>query len=292
MSISSIMSRSENDVQSPSKSSCITTTLASDMGQSKGYYDAEKCRAHIANQIKVSKIDRFAAQINKAQEIELEIQSKIREVLEIFVQKSARTAYEFVSRCKSGLLHESNLEPASYKTKRIKRMKKKANLKRRSVDAIPISKDLYHGVELRMILDLLSGQPTFNKALTIEDMLSDDDSVMSGFDGALSLDATDINLINLFKPTDFIDNLKDHLKSDRRKSQKILDYLTSIKQLFEKLASEHRLNVDLVYAAEEERQSATVIRRSSYNLSLAAIKATSTPVHVTHVTTNNDSHIL
>lgn len=289
MSNSSTTSRSDHDSQSQTRTTIITGSLAPDHGQSRGYYDAEKCRAHIANQIKVSKIDRFAAQINKAQEIELEIQSRIRQVLDLFVNKSARPVQDFTSKCKTSL--QSKLHGDQKHTARKQYSTSKKNRQRKpSSENRSLSEDLLNGPELRLVVDLLSGNRSKNLALNYDD----DSELESGPCQTTTLHHEewltdqDCRFINSFEPANFVENLIGHLKSDSRRSQRILDYLCSIKHLFEKLASDHRLNVDLVYAAEEERQSATVIRRSAYNLSLAAIKATSTPVHVN---SNNDHSI-
>lgn len=284
MSNSSSTSRSEQDCQSQNKTNPIAVTLTSDLSPSKGFYDAEKCRAHIANQIKVSKIDRFAAQINKAQEIEIEIHARIRDVLGLFVSQWAKPTQEFASRCKLGFQNRYCNMIAQYSGK-----KQRPNLKKKkfkSKNPSLISDELLEGSQLRMMIDLLTNSSNMANYGSTDPMNIEDDYI--GSQSAIC-EQDCSRVISKFKPKYLVDRLKDHLKNDRRRSRRLVDNLCSLKQYFEKLATEHRLNVDLVYAAEEERQSATVIRRSAYNLSLAAIKATTTPVHVS---SNNDHSII
>lgn len=173
---------------------------------SSGYYDADKCRAYIANQVKVSKIDRFVAQVSRALEVEASIQERLDNILKDFNRHSAEITKNF-----KGCLQRHR------------------------------------------------------KAIALEQSDSIED---------------DSNLKDLFKPTLFVKKLNEYIRGNIRKSKAIMAQLNTLGQIFERLALEHRDNVDLVYAAEEERQAASVIRRSAYNLSIAAIKATSTPVHV------------
>lgn len=181
--------------------------LASTTSIGGGYYDADKCRAYIANQIKVSKIDRFVAQVSRALEVEASIQERLDKVLMNFGKHSAQLTKD----CKVCLQRH-----------------------RKS----PIA---------------------FEQANSIEG---------------------DQFLKDLCKPSLFVRKLNEYIRGNIKKSRAIMAKLNTIGQIFERLALEHRDNVDLVYAAEEERQAASVIRRSAYNLSMAAIKATSTPVHV------------
>lgn len=188
--------RNANDNKIP-----ISTTFIG-----SGYYDADKCRAYIANQIKVSKIDRFVAQVSRALEVEASIQERLDIVLMNFGKHSAQLTKE-----------------------------------------------------CRLCLQ------KHRKAMAIEQA--------SPFDGNPTFK-------DLHKPSLFVRKLNEYIRGNIKKSKAIMAKLNTIGQIFERLALEHRDNVDLVYAAEEERQAASVIRRSAYNLSMAAIKATSTPVHV------------
>lgn len=171
---------------------------------SSGYYDADKCRAYIANQVKVSKIDRFVAQVSRALEVEASIQDRLDNILRDFNRHSAGITKNF-----------------------------------------------------RVCLQ------RHRKAIALEQS-----------------DSIEEDLKDLFKPTLFVKKLNEYIRGNIKKSKAIMAQLNTLGQIFERLALEHRDNVDLVYAAEEERQAASVIRRSAYNLSMAAIKATSTPVHV------------
>lgn len=188
------------------------TDRVSSSTSSGGYYDADKCRAYIANQIKVSKIDRFVAQVSKALEVEASIQERLDDILSMFEKHSAQVTHD-----------------------------------------------------LKLCLQ------KHRRTITLEQS---------------NLNVDEQTLKDLFKPALFVKKLDQYIRSNVKKSKAIMAQLNTVGQIFERLASEHRDKVDIVYTAEEERQAATVIRRSAYQLSIAAIKATSTPVHVN--SNNND----
>lgn len=293
------------DGESQGRSSC-NTYPAPFIGAttSSGYYDAEKCRAHIANQIKVSKIDRFAAQISRAIEVEASIQSRLCNIFNMFVKRSAQVTHDFTFKCKSGLQR--------HRQDRILNQRRKSSLKnnKKTTDTTrlhqqqhhhhhhpdtrqySISNDLLYGPGAQLLHSLLTQSLSHSKqpiiAITkptppstqyIEN--NNNDNFASCSERASStLSEDDYLLSDLFEPTLFVKKLKDCIQNNMQKSETITLELSAMRQLFERLASEHRDQVDLVYSAEEERQTKTVIRRSAYNLSMAAIKATSTPVHV------------
>lgn len=273
----------------------ITGVLLADADASykKGYYDAEKCRNHIANQSRVSKIDRFATQINNAQEIESEIHDRITKIINSYQKQISSSVKDFMSSCKYTLddkcSRSSNYRKSTQKNRSGRPKKRITTIMKKD----KINDDLLKPNNLRMIMGLMGKNIDL---VTHEDQdyqVGYDvshDSELNGFietqESAFEDEMTeeDFNIINDFDPSMFVNRIKDFLTNDRRKSEKIRTNLRNIKQIFEQLATEHRLNVDLVYAAEEERQSASCVRRSAYNLSIAAIKATSTPVHVKSVT--------
>lgn len=254
---------------------------------SSGYYDAEKCRAYIAKKTRVSKIDRFASQIIKATEVEAAIHTRLSKVLNLFVKRSAQVTKDFTNRCKLGLQRHR-------KDRILNRGQRKIEMKcvrkdnqpgsRRSGRQTTISNDLLYGYGAQLVHGLMRSQQDETNSITSK---SNRQHVSANFDHcdrddhhALILTEDDYVLIDSFDPQLYAKQLSESIESNLRSSVAINDRLESIVQLFERLASEHRHNVDLVYAAEEERQAATVMRRSAYNLSVVAIKATTTPVHV------------
>lgn len=261
---------------------------------SSGYYDADKCRAYIANQIKVSKIDRFATQVSNAMDVESNIQQRLVNVLNMYVKRCAQITHEFTFKCKNGIqrhrLIANQRRPS--KVKKADCFISDTNITKQT----SISNDLLHGLGVQMVRALLT-QPLLlttkhikkkqlpssnNSELrnSFNEMIkggeNDDDTNLE----KLTFNEEDYLLCEAFEPALYVKKLDDCMRNNLRKSKAIMVQLSTIRQLFEKLALEHRDNVDLVYAAEEERQAATVTRRSAYNLSVAAIKATSTPVHV------------
>lgn len=269
-----------------------TTSANSNTGAaSSGYYDADKCRAYIANQIKVSKIDRFASQVSNAIDVESNIQQRLSNVLNMYVKRCAQITHEFTFKCKTGLQRHRLL----VNQRKPSKIKKTDRYLGDSTKQVSLSNDLLHGSGVQMVRALLT-QPTLlttnkhvKKKITTSEVYDcgDDDMVdlknssqeASRLEG-LTFNENDYLLCDAFEPALFVKKLDDCIRNNLRKSKAIMVQLSTIRQLFERLASEHRDNVDLVYAAEEERQAATVVRRSAYNLSVAAIKATSTPVHV------------
>jgi hypothetical protein len=85
-------------------------------------------------------------------------------------------------------------------------------------------------------------------------------------------------LSDLFDPSLYAHKIEQLIRDEIRRSELIMSQLNSIQNISRSLASNHRDQVDSVYSAVEERQSSVVIRRSAYNLSLAATEATSTPI--------------
>lgn len=271
---------------SPATMNANSTSTAS-----SGYYNADKCRAYIANQIKVSKIDRFATQVSNAMEVESNIQQRLVNVLNLYIKRCAQITHEFTFRCKSGIQRYRLLANQRKPSK----LKKTDSFISDNTKPISISNDLLHGIGVQMVRTLLTQPilltkqikrklPSSSESYPLnEDTMKEFDQ--DGDDKSRSLEKSTFNeedylLCEAFEPALFVKKLDDCIRMNLRKSKAIMLQLSTIRQLFERLASEHRDNVDLVYAAEEERQSASVTRRSAYNLSMAAIKATSTPVHV------------
>lgn len=275
------------------KSNTNNNALSTSNGQS-GYYDAEKCRAHIANQIRVSKIDRFSTQASRALEIETSMKSRLSNILNMFVTCSAQVAYDFTSKCKSGLQRHRQDRILNHQRKPSKRGKV-APINHRYPDRSKqsnstISNDLLYGSGAQLVRKLMIQSKTFSKhikrkQMNCEEKQFSNDSSADEDQNQTVLSDEDYILSDSFEPSIFVKQLEVMIRNNLKRSSDIIMQLNTIRQLFEKLASEHRDKVDIVYAAEEERQAATVIRRSAYNLSVAAFKATSTPVHVN---TTND----
>lgn len=296
-----------NHWASKSLDGSITTKLilSEASNSKKGYYDAEKCRAYIASQSRVSKIDRFVAQVNKAQEVELEIHDRIKELMNFFFKQSNKQALDFISKFKIN----SNNEKTNGRRRKLIRRKKSGTPKKSKLAnyrVTPVDNKLLDGSNLKIVLKLITTSEP-NSVEVCEDLKNEQQQEDEAADEQIN---DDMNMIDEHEAEDiasgdeqmteedwrtwhnldpslFVSQLKENLKDDRNKSERILKNLCSIRKLFENLASRHRVNLDLVYAAEEERQSASVTRRSAYNLSMAAMKATSTPVHVK---TNSNHH--
>lgn len=253
---------------------------------SKGYYDAEKCRAYMASQNRVSKIDRFASQVIKAVEVEADVNERLSNLLTMFVRRSASVARDFTLKCKLGFQR--------HRQDRILNHPRKTNLKRKANTLFSdsrrysISNDLLYGQGAQLVQTLLSQSvtPTPHKHIKRKPESSDVVDGHNNIDFSMStngdLTGDDCLQADLFDPSIFVKKLEDCFRNNLFKSKSITCRLNTVRQIFERLASEHRDKVDFVYAAEEERQATTVVRRSAYNLSIAAIKATSTPVHVNH----------
>lgn len=277
---------------------------------SSGFYDAEKCRAHIANRTKVSRIDRFAVQVGNAIEIEADIQIRLGKLMNLFRKHTARVAHDFTFRCKLGLSRhrqdrilnqkrEVSVHSASSKHIRGKKAirhttaaastRQTARLGAIGKSLPPISNDLLYGSGAQLVRSLLLQSGSFSvnnkrsgKRANGEELLARLISASNGeASSAASLTDDDCQLSELFEPHLFVCHLEERLISLMDRSKLIGSQLNNVRQLFERLAMDHRDQVDAVYAAEEERQTAAgVVRRSTYNLSMAAFKATSTPVHV------------
>lgn len=293
----------------------------------RGRYDAEKCRVYIANQTKVSKIDRFAAQISKADDVECELRTYLRNILTIFMKQSAQNTLDFLHRCKDALKrhHQDRMILISSNSQR-KNSPSKFKNGPNEILRIPssrssnsMSEDLYNGPGARLLREILSSnlskkdhlnhitQPLHrghnhyrhsSHQIQIEpddinhDSSSPEDYRLEGYGSDMSFSKTDEpsdwdelteqNYLSstTFEPASFVKKIEISIRNDLKRSECLSFKLNQIRQKFEKLAHKHRLRVDLVYAAEEERQSASVIRRSAYNFSVAAIRATSTPIHV------------
>lgn len=253
-----------------STSNGVSFNINPSTSTSSGYYDAEKCRAHIAKQIKVSKIDRFAAQIGQAIDVETGLHSRLCNILNMFVKCSAKVTNEFTLRCKLGLQRHRQ-DRILNQSKRKSSKKTDSRLNNHVNEQYTISNDLLYGEGAQLILELLSQPMTcmpskhIRASSTTEEVILDEDDYMN---------------TDSFEPQLFVKKLESSIRNNLRRSRSITTQLNKIKQLFERLALEHRDKVDIVYAAEEERQATIVTRRSAYNLSVAAIKATTTPIHV------------
>lgn len=240
----------DEDVSNPSQSQNISIT--------SGYYDAEKCRAHIANQIRVSKIDRFASQVTQAIEVEIDVHSRLSKVLNMFTKKSSRVVYDFAVKCRQGSQRHRQdriLNQAKNGTKKLQ---------------IPatISNDLLYGEGAHLVQELL------DQAIII----SPPKHIKRRKKHRKDLDTDLLKVQEIFEPNIIVEKLEISIAENIRRSEIILSKLGNLQQSFKDLASEHRNKVDYVHAAEEERQASTVIRRSAYNLSMAAIKAVMTPI--------------
>lgn len=270
-----------------------------------GYYDAEKCRAHIANQMRVSKIDRFAAQVYKALEVEADVNFRLANILNMFLKRSAQVAHEFALKCKLGLRNHrqdrilnhsktnKNYNKTAGKNNKLTKQTTFSKTRTRIINVTDrqytISNDLLYGEGAQLIQELLGQStsiiskeynlcPPSKRQATIKEEMDDEFKTTQPSNESDLMNLNDIS--DTFDPAFFVKKLEGCIRVSLQSSNTITIRLTTIRQIFEKLASEHRAKVDLVYAAEEERQSSTVIRRSAYNLSVAAIKATSTPIHV------------
>lgn len=303
----------------------ITTTSNSNhhaATTSTGFYDAEKCRTYIANQIKVNKIDRFATQVDRASEIEFDIQRRLGNLMNMYRKHSAQLAHDFTNRCKLAvqrhrqdriLNHNHNLKAkhqhklkqstanSQQLTKKLKPSDPNANLN------YTISNDLLYGPGAQLLHTLLIQSQHISpkqhngkrrpSSIDRQEELEEIKDVL--FDGAgngiVSLNENDYQLSDHFDSKLYVKKLEIQIKTNIDKSRIIIQQLIKVRQLFERLALDHRDKVDRVYAVEEERQAATVTRRSTYNLSISAIKATSTPVHINNnnicstPTKNNDT---
>lgn len=262
---------------------------------SSGFYDADKCRAYIANKIKVSKIDRFAAQISKAHEVESTISYRLKDILNTFVKRTSKHAYDFTAKCKTGLQRyrleslSNNHSRTSTKLKLVITKDKIDNrLTSRTIrqKLYPISQELLHGSGLRLMRSLLSSGRTatvkHDQDLLFRSTFVDDEDEIPTNSVNECNSPTDSDFLSCesFEPAQHVKTIQDLIKNNLRTSETISVQLNAIRQIFEKLALEHRNQVDLVYSLEEGRQADIVVRRSAYNLSKAAFKATSTPVHV------------
>ena len=238
-----------------------TTSQNPSIIASSGYYDAEKCRANIAN--RVSKIDRFVAQVLRVIDVEIEVYSRLSKVLNMFVKHSAKVAHDFTMKCRLG----------SQRHRQDRILNQSKNGAKKQLAAMPptISNDLLYGEGVHLVQELLDQAITFVPPKHVKRRKTARDCELTGENSKGQ---------EVFDPSIFVKKLEKSILVNVQKSEAIMKKLDALKRLFRNLASEHRDKVDHVYAAEEERQSSTVIRRSAYNLSIAAIKATSTPIHV------------
>lgn len=258
---------------------------------SSGYYDAEKCRAHLANLAKVSKIDRFAAQVSRALEVEAEMQFRLGNLLNMFNKRSAQVAHDFTLRCRLGLqrhqqdriLNQKRRKSSSDGPKQSeaniskKKIRLSSKRSRSSLGATlpPISNDLLYGPGAQLIQKLLSENSSFNSMLHTDVRGGSRDLAMSF--KVKTEDKNDPEVLTEY----FVRHMREKLVSVVERGRAIGVQLNNVMQLFERLAMDHRDQVDAVYAAEEERLSRSgVVRRSTNQLTMAAIKATTTPVHI------------
>lgn len=291
------------DGESQERSNTCPTTSLSAAISSSGYYDVDKCRAFIANQTKISKIDRFAAQVCKAHDVESDIRCRLGNILNMFVKRSAQVTHEFTFKCKLGLQHHRQDRILNQQRKSSKKFKTDTRIQRygRAKHYSSISSDLLYGPGAQLFRTLLSQSipstdlvrrkeaKNSTRGHDVHHQLSrQHDNEIPSIESS-SLSEEDYFLSDLFEPKMLVSQLEDSIRSNISKSEAIVDQMNMIRQLFERLASEHRDKVDMVYSAEECRQAATVTRRSAYNLSVAAIKATSTPVHVNNSNNNEIS---
>lgn len=254
--------------------STTTLSLSSASASATGYYDAEKCRAHIANQSRVSKIDRFAVQVNRAVEIETDVHRRLSNILNMFLKRSAKVAHDFSLKCKLG----SQRHRQDRILNQSKRSSKKQQHQQQSqhtssiTPSVNISNDLLYGRGAQLVHELLN-QPMLFLPPRHPKKKSKHETPTNEQEDSHQPKGSE-----LFEPSLFVDKLEDSIRDNIKKSKAIMNKLVTLQQLFKNMAAEHRDKVDFVYAAEEERQATTVIRRSAYNLSVAAIKATSTPM--------------
>lgn len=290
----------------------LQPTLTSN-SNSNGYYDAEKCRTYIANQIKINKINRFALQIGGASEIETSNQIRLENLINMFTKCSSKVMHDFTMRCKLGLQSHRQDRILNYKRKKsptFKSGKQNNSSKTNKIHRCnqqrnyhsSISNDLLYGAGAQLVRALLSSS---SETISIENQQVKQKNNSKNSSGGTTIEIEDkfrkdktdyinnaeINKISVlsdddyllsdyFEPKLFVKMMEDLLRANVIKSKAIDAKLSKISQVFESLALKHRDKVDKVYTAEEERQAASVTRRSAYNLSVAAIKATSTPVHI------------
>lgn len=245
--------RDDDDNNSSTCQNLSTTTTT-------GYYDAERCRAHIANQTRVSKIDRFAAQVARAIEVETDVHSRLSKVFNMYVKHSAQVTHDFVVKCRLG--------SQRHRQDRILNQSKNATKKHLATTPATISNDLLYGEGVHLVQELL------DQSITLVPIKH----VKRRKGPYTERDLDPAKCQELFEPSVLVKGLEDSISDNLKKSESLMDKLENLQQSFKNLASEHRSKVDHVYTAEEERQASTVVRRSAYNLSIAAIKAASTPI--------------
>lgn len=229
---------------------------------SNGYYDAEKCRAYIANQSRVNKVHRFAYQILKALEIEVDVTSRLSAILNMYLRRSCRVVFDFSSKCKLGVLH--------HRQDRILNQPRKHNPSNKRGPAVleqsTINNDLLYGEGAQLLQELLTQplehyQSKKTKRKNLKDLESRKKSDVKDDD-----DESDSLATNTFEPRSYVMKLEDCIRVSMRSSKVITNRLNDIKHSFEKLVTDHRDRFEMVYALEEERQASTIVRRSTYNL--------------------------
>lgn len=263
----------------------VSQTNGCSSHSSSGYYDAEKCRTHIANQIRVSKIDRFALQVMKAIEVESDVHRRLSNILNMYLKRSSKVVYEFSMKCKLG--HQRHRQDRILNQSK-RGMKK---LQQQLPQAITLSStyihnDLLYGDGAQLVNELLD-QPLLHPVQSTSTSqphkhiknLQRKTRIKQGQCSEDSSCAIILAGPEHFEPSCYAKKLEKSIRDNLMKSEVIMRRLNSIRQSL-KMAAEHRDKVDHVYTAEEERQASTVMRRSAYYLSMAAIKATSTPVPI------------
>ena len=238
---------------------------------SSGYYDAEKCRAHIARQSRVNKILRFSSQIIGAVEIESLIGSRLSSILDMYTLRSCHVTYDFSAKCKFGT--------SRHREDRILNQPKKHNpgnkrgpaqaQKGDNSDQNSINNDLLYGEGAKLVQELLV-QPLkyYPPKQSRRRKVIDSDDKKGQTPGKIKNIETDASCVmaSSFEPRLYVLKLEESIRDNLRASQTVAERLEDVKRLFERLVTEHHDRFEMVYALEEERQASTIVRRSTYNL--------------------------
>jgi hypothetical protein len=222
---------------------------------------SDEPETYVSIKKRVSKIDRFASCF--AIEVEERVHSRLSNILNMFLDRSSKVIHEFSMKCKSGF--QRHLQDRILDQSKNPNKTHKPSLKNKPPPNYHLSDDrLFYGEGAQLIHELLI-QPLPQKTNkrkrpnqdTTETMMSSPDS---------------------FEPSLYVQKIEQLIREEIRRSLLIVDKLNIVQNTLKYLARNHRDQVDSVYSAVEERQASVVIRRSAYNLSLAANQATSTPI--------------
>lgn len=210
---------------------------------------------------KVSKIDRFTLRF--AIEVEGTVHSRLSNIINMFLNRSAKLVCQFSMKCKLG--------SQRHRQDRILNQSKNLTRKHQQSPGSYLSSDrLFYGEGAQLVHELLNQPLPFKtppKHTKRRKPSHEANSLVP------PLPTSD-----LFEPSLYAQKIEEMIRNEIRRSELIMNKLDTVQNTLRYLASNHRNQVDSVYSAVEERQASVVIRRSAYNLSLAATQATSTPI--------------